>query len=101
MHPFTVLTAVAAPLEIAKIDTGMILPGRYMRRHRPPGHGYGEAFLSELGFGDLARGRGIRRDGLWPASSRGPELWRDIPGELHSERDSGDHPCRGGHPRPL
>ena len=37
MQPFTVLTAVAAPLEIAKIDTGMILPGRYMRRHRRPG----------------------------------------------------------------
>jgi len=45
MQPFTVLTAVAAPLEIAKIDTGMILPGRYMRRHRRPGHDYGEAFL--------------------------------------------------------
>ena len=37
MQPFTTLTAVAAPLEIAKIDTGMILPGRFMRRHRRPG----------------------------------------------------------------
>ena len=50
MQPFTVLTAVAAPLEIAKIDTGMILPGRYMRRHRRPGHDYGEAFLHDLRF---------------------------------------------------
>ena len=50
MQPFTVLTAVAAPLEIAKIDTGMILPGRYMRRHRRPGHDYGEAFLYDLRF---------------------------------------------------
>jgi 3-isopropylmalate/(R)-2-methylmalate dehydratase small subunit len=50
MVPFTVLTAVAAPLEIAKIDTGMILPGRYMRRHRRPGHDYGEAFLYDLRF---------------------------------------------------
>jgi 3-isopropylmalate/(R)-2-methylmalate dehydratase small subunit len=50
MTPFTVLTAVAAPLEIAKIDTGMILPGRYMRRHRRPGHDYGEAFLYDLRF---------------------------------------------------
>src|SRR6516225_9211294 len=50
MLPFTVLTAVAAPLEIAKIDTGMILPGRYMRRHRRPGHDYGEAFLYDLRF---------------------------------------------------
>jgi 3-isopropylmalate/(R)-2-methylmalate dehydratase small subunit len=50
MQPFTVLTAVAAPLEIAKVDTGMILPGRYMRRHRRPGHDYGEAFLYDLRF---------------------------------------------------
>jgi 3-isopropylmalate/(R)-2-methylmalate dehydratase small subunit len=55
MRPFTILTAVAAPLEIAKIDTGMILPGRYMRRHRRPGHDYGEAFLYDLRFD--ARGR--------------------------------------------
>ena len=54
MHPFTVLTAVAAPLEIAKIDTGMILPGRFMRRHRRPGHDYGEAFLHDLRFDDKA-----------------------------------------------
>jgi 3-isopropylmalate/(R)-2-methylmalate dehydratase small subunit len=50
MLAFTVLTAVAAPLEIAKIDSGMILPGRYMRRHRRPGHDYGEAFLYDLRF---------------------------------------------------
>ena len=55
MQPFTVLTAVAAPLEIAKIDTGMILPGRYMRRHRRPGHDYGEAFLYDLRFDDKAQ----------------------------------------------
>jgi len=57
MHPFTILTAVAAPLEIAKIDTGMILPGRYMRRHRRPGHDYGEAFLYDLRFDDKGRPR--------------------------------------------
>jgi 3-isopropylmalate/(R)-2-methylmalate dehydratase small subunit len=55
MQPFTVLTAVAAPLEIAKIDTGMILPGRYMRRHRRPGHDYAEAFLHDLRFDDQGR----------------------------------------------
>jgi 3-isopropylmalate/(R)-2-methylmalate dehydratase small subunit len=55
MQPFTVLTAVAAPLEIAKIDTGMILPGRYMRRHRRPGHDYGQAFLYDLRFDDKGR----------------------------------------------
>jgi 3-isopropylmalate/(R)-2-methylmalate dehydratase small subunit len=52
MQSFTVLTAVAAPLPIAKIDTGMILPGRYMRRHRRPGHDYGDAFLYDLRFDD-------------------------------------------------
>jgi 3-isopropylmalate/(R)-2-methylmalate dehydratase small subunit len=57
MQPFTVLTAVAAPLEIAKIDTGMILPGRYMRRHRRPGHDYGEAFLYDLRFDDTGQPR--------------------------------------------
>src|SRR5215472_5132853 len=55
MQPFTLLTAVAAPLEIAKIDTGMILPGRYMRRHRRPGHDYGEAFLYDLRFDEAGR----------------------------------------------
>jgi 3-isopropylmalate/(R)-2-methylmalate dehydratase small subunit len=57
MLPFTILTAVAAPLEIAKIDTGMILPGRYMRRHRRPGHDYGEAFLYDLHFDETGEPR--------------------------------------------
>jgi 3-isopropylmalate/(R)-2-methylmalate dehydratase small subunit len=57
MLPFTVLSAVAAPLEIAKIDTGMILPGRYMRRHRRPGHDYGEAFLYDLRFDEAGQPR--------------------------------------------
>src|SRR5947209_5139538 len=58
MLAFTVLTALAAPLEIAKIDTGMILPGRYMRRHRRPAHDYGEAFLYDLRFDAAGRPRG-------------------------------------------
>ena len=57
MHPFTVLTAVAAPLEIAKVDTGMILPGRFMRRHRRPGHDYSDAFLHDLRFDDKGHPR--------------------------------------------
>jgi 3-isopropylmalate/(R)-2-methylmalate dehydratase small subunit len=57
MQPFTSLTAIAAPLEIAKIDTGMILPGRYMRRHRRPGHDYGEAFLYDLRFDEKGNPR--------------------------------------------
>jgi 3-isopropylmalate/(R)-2-methylmalate dehydratase small subunit len=57
MQPFTVLTAVAAPLEIASVDTSMILPGRYMRRHRRPGHDYGEAFLYDLRFDEAGQPR--------------------------------------------
>jgi 3-isopropylmalate/(R)-2-methylmalate dehydratase small subunit len=57
VSPFTILTAVAAPLDIAKIDTGMILPGRFMRRHRRPGYDYGEAFLYDLRFDEAGRPR--------------------------------------------
>jgi 3-isopropylmalate/(R)-2-methylmalate dehydratase small subunit len=57
MQPFTILTAVAAPLEFPNIDTGMILPGRYMRRHRRPGQDYGEAFLYDLRFDEAGNPR--------------------------------------------
>jgi 3-isopropylmalate/(R)-2-methylmalate dehydratase small subunit len=57
MKPFTVLTAPAVPLPIAKIDTGMILPGRFMRRHRRPGHDYGEAFLYDIRIDEHGRPR--------------------------------------------
>src|SRR3982751_2774578 len=51
MTPFTTLTAVAAPLEIAKIDTGMIAPGRFQRIRRRPGHAdYADVFLHDLRF---------------------------------------------------
>lgn len=51
MQPFTTLTAVAAPLDIAKIDTGMIVPGRFQRLPRRPGHAdYARVFLHDLRF---------------------------------------------------
>ncbi len=51
MEPFTVLNAIAAPLDIPKIDTGMIMPGRYSRKYRRPGHpDYAEGFLHDLRF---------------------------------------------------
>jgi len=49
MQPLTALTAVAAPLEIAKIDTGMIIHTRFNRQYRRPGHAdYAGAFLHDL-----------------------------------------------------
>jgi 3-isopropylmalate/(R)-2-methylmalate dehydratase small subunit len=38
MQPFTKLTAVAAPLELANIDTDKIIPARFLRRLRGPGY---------------------------------------------------------------
>jgi 3-isopropylmalate/(R)-2-methylmalate dehydratase small subunit len=51
MQPFTTLTAVAAPLDIAKLDTGMIVPGRFQRLPRRAGHNdYAQVFLHDLRF---------------------------------------------------
>ena len=58
MEPFTTLTAVAAPLEIAKIDTGMIVPGRFQRLRRRAGHAdYADVFLHDLRFDENDRPR--------------------------------------------
>jgi 3-isopropylmalate/(R)-2-methylmalate dehydratase small subunit len=51
VKPFATLCAVAAPLDIAKIDTGMIVPVRFHRIRRRPGHAdYAAAFLHDLRF---------------------------------------------------
>lgn len=58
MTPFTTLTAKAAPLEIAKIDTGMIVPGRFQRIRRRAGHtDYAQVFLHDLRFDGKNRPR--------------------------------------------
>jgi len=38
MQPFIKLTAVAAPLDMANIDTDKIIPARFLRRLRGPGY---------------------------------------------------------------
>ncbi|MBI4206914.1 MAG: 3-isopropylmalate dehydratase small subunit [Betaproteobacteria bacterium] len=38
MKPFTKLTAVAAPLDMANVDTDKIIPARYLRKPRHPGY---------------------------------------------------------------
>lgn len=59
MEPFTTLTALAAPLDIAKIDTGVIIPGRFLRLRRKPGEAtYADAFLHDLRFDEDDRKRG-------------------------------------------
>ena len=40
MQPFTTLTAVAAPLDIANVDTDKIIPARLLRKLRTPPDGY-------------------------------------------------------------
>ena len=46
MQPFTKLTGVAAPLELANIDTDKIIPARFLRRLRGPG-------FEKLAFHDI------------------------------------------------
>lgn len=38
MKPFTTLTAVAAPLDLANVDTDKIMPARFLRKPREPGY---------------------------------------------------------------
>jgi 3-isopropylmalate/(R)-2-methylmalate dehydratase small subunit len=58
MEPFTTLSAVAVPLDIAKIDTGMIIPVRFHRMRRRPGVAdYSSAFLHDLRFDEHDRPR--------------------------------------------
>jgi 3-isopropylmalate/(R)-2-methylmalate dehydratase small subunit len=58
MQPFTILTAVAAPLDIAKVDTGMIVPGRFQRLPRRPGHAdYARVFLHDMRFDEREQAR--------------------------------------------
>ena len=50
MTPFTTLTAVAAPLDIANVDTDKIIPARYLRKLRTPTAGYDPYLFYDLRF---------------------------------------------------
>jgi 3-isopropylmalate/(R)-2-methylmalate dehydratase small subunit len=50
MQPFTTLTAVAAAMPLANIDTDQVIPARFMRQPRTPDAGY-DRFL----FHDMRR----------------------------------------------
>ena len=48
MQPFTTLTAVAAPLDIANVDTDKIIPARLLRKLRTPPHGYAPYLFNDF-----------------------------------------------------
>ena len=50
MKPFTKLTAVAAPFDMANIDTDKIIPARYLRKLRTTEAGYGPWLFYDMCF---------------------------------------------------
>ena len=52
MEPFTPLTAIAAPLDIANVDTDRIVPARFLRQ--PRSAGYENFLFHDLREGDAA-----------------------------------------------
>ncbi len=50
MKPFTTLTAVAAPFDMANIDTDKIIPARYLRKLRNTEAGYGPWLFYDMCF---------------------------------------------------
>jgi 3-isopropylmalate/(R)-2-methylmalate dehydratase small subunit len=50
MEPFTKLTAVAAPFDLANIDTDKIIPARFLRKLRNTEAGYGPWLFYDLCF---------------------------------------------------
>lgn len=57
MKPFTRLTAVAAPLELANVDTDKIIPARFLRKLRTADAGYDPYLFHDLRFDDAGRER--------------------------------------------
>ncbi len=50
MQPFTILTAVAAPFDMANIDTDKIIPARFLRKLRTAEKGYDPWLFYNLRF---------------------------------------------------
>ncbi len=50
MKPFTTLTAVAAPLDMANIDTDRIIPVRFLRKLRNEKAGYDPYLFHDMRF---------------------------------------------------
>ena len=50
MKPFTTLTAVAVPLDIANVDTDKLLPARFLRKSRSADRGYDPYLFYDIRF---------------------------------------------------
>lgn len=50
MNPFTTLTAVAAPLDLANVDTDKLIPARFLRKLRSAAKGYDSYLFHDLRF---------------------------------------------------
>jgi 3-isopropylmalate/(R)-2-methylmalate dehydratase small subunit len=57
MKPFTTLTAVAAPLALANVDTDKIIPARYLRKLRSVNAGYDPYLFYDMRFDTDGRER--------------------------------------------
>ncbi len=55
MTPFTTLTAVAAPLDLANIDTDRIIPVRFLRKLRSDRAGYDPYLFHDMRFDHAGR----------------------------------------------
>ena len=57
MQPFDKLTAVAAPLDLANVDTDKVIPARYLRKLRSARAGYDPYLFHDLRFDAEGRER--------------------------------------------
>ena len=57
MKPFTRLTAIAAPLDLANVDTDKLIPARMLRKLRSPPHGYEPYLFHDMRFDAEGRER--------------------------------------------
>lgn len=55
MTPFTTLAAVAAPLDLANVDTDKIIPARFLRKLRTAEAGYDPYLFYDMRFDDEGR----------------------------------------------
>lgn len=57
MKPFTMLTAVAAPFDLANVDTDKLIPARFLRKLRSAAQGYDPYLFYDMRFNADGRER--------------------------------------------